>query len=383
MAGVAKFSSTQSLSLASSANRAALLTTFAAWAALWRAVAEEHADQLQKAVKAAEVWRSQMRSGKFVKAVANADPASVPREAPGEEVKGSPSQVGDLPVEDDHAAELQRALEAASAWRSKIRSAGSCSKAAATQPSQISRTEVEASNSVDANADVAPTISVSVPLRHSDELIGALPDSPSHQEPSAEHDAELQAAMDAAVKWRSRLQSNHKAKENKVESVSPSQNESSHESSSLCDSSAKKKCASPLAAILMGEAPDNESTTASSDEGGSASSNSSEGAPTCWVQGAFLRDVSRILADGLRSKGPRVRLYAGPWGRSGLCRRNEEVLVYIDVPKARRAGAEFRFVQRGLVLVAGAIPAACCRKMVMIKDGSVLFDRNSDESVSA
>lgn len=383
MVGAAKFSSTQSLSLASSANRAALLTTFAAWAALWRAVAEEHADQLQKAVKAAADWRSQMRSGKFVKAAANTDPVTAPREASGEEVMISQSQVGDVPIEEDHAAELQRALEAASTWRSRIKSAGSCSRAATTQSSQTCRLEGATSNSVDANADVAPI--ASMPVRHGDDLAGDLLDSPSHthQATLAAHDVELQSALDAAANWRSRFQSNHKAKENKVESKSPSQNESSHESSSLCDSSAKKKCVSPLAAILMGEMPDNESTTASSDEGGCASSNSSEGAPTCWVQGAFLRDVSRISADGLRPKGSRVRLYAGPWGRSGLCRRNEEVLVYIDVPRARKAGAEFRFVQRGLVLVAGVIPAACCRKMVMIKDGSVLFDRNSVEPESA
>lgn len=370
----AKFSSTKSLSSASAANRAALLTTFAAWAAMWRAVAEEHVDQLQKAVKAAAAWRLQMRTGQFAKA-ANTGPVTAPREATGEEVKISQPQVGDAAVEDDHAIELQRALDAASAWRSRIRNAGPSSKAATTP-----------SNVVD--ADVAPSASVTAGLGH--DLADDMNASPSHahQATSAEQDTELQAALDAAANWRSRFQSNHKAREdkareNKVESVSPSQTESSHESSSLCDSSAKKKCTSPLAAILMGETPDNESTTASSDEGGCASSNSSEGAPTCWVQGAFLRDVSRILADGLRPRGSHVRLYAGPWGRSGLCRRNEEVLVYIDVPRARKAGAEFRFVQRGLVLVAGVIPAACCRKMVMIKDCSVLYDRNPVEPESA
>lgn len=366
----AKPSSTKSLSLASSANRAALLATFAAWAAMWRAIAEEHADQLQKAVKAAADWRSQMRTGKFAKTVANSTPVAA------EETKIPESQV-DVAVEDDHAAELQRALEAASAWRSRIRTAGS-SKPATTQSSNTCRLDGSTSNLLDVGAAVAPI--APAPVEHGD-VADALPDSPLHDREAAstEQDAELQAALDAAAKWRSRFQSNRK-EENKAESVATSQNESSHESSSLCDSSAKKKCNSPLAAILMGEAPENDSTTASSDEGTSASSNSSEGAPTCWVQGAFLRDVSRILADGLRSQGPRVRLYAGPWGRSGLCRRNEEVLVYIDVPRARKAGAEFRFVQRGLVLVAGAIPAACCRKMVMIKDGSVLFDRTPESA---
>lgn len=383
---VAKFSSTKSLSFASSANRAALLTTFAAWAAMWRAIAEEHADQLEKAVKAAAVWRSQMRSGQFAKTVANNGPVAASPELSTEEVKISQSQECDVAVEEDHAVEMQRALDAAAAWRSRIRTAGS-SKIATTQSGGACRSDDSTCNSVDVDAVVAPIASVSA--GHGDGLVGALPNSPSHehQAKSAEQDVELQAALDAASKWRSRFQSNNKARENKAESVLPTQKESSHESSSLCDSSAKKKCISPLAAILMGELPDNEpdneSTTASGDEGTCASSDSSEGAPTCWVQGVFLRDVSRILADGLRSQGPRVRLYAGPWGRSGLCRRNEEVLVYIDVPRARKAGAEFRFIQRGLVLVAGVIPAACCRKMVMIKDGSVLYDRTPLEIESA
>lgn len=330
---------------------------------MWREIAEEHADQLQKAVNAAAAWRSQMRSGQFAKTTANSAPVVT------EEVKiSSDSQVGGVAVEDDHAVELQRALDAASAWRSRIRAAGS-SKPATPQSGGNSKILVDVAA---ADVPIAP-----VSAEQDDGSVGALPDSPSHkhQAASAEQDAELQEVLDAAAKWRSRFQSNHKAAQSKVETVAPPQNESSHESSSLCDTSSQKKCISPLAAILMGEMPDNESTTASGDEGTCASSNSSEGSPTCWVQGAFLRDVSRILADGLRSKGPRVRLYAGPWGRSGLCRRNEEVLVYIDVPRARKAGAEFRFVQRGLVLVAGVIPAACCRKMVMIKDGSVLFDR--------
>jgi len=372
----AKFSSTKSLNFAFAANRAVLLATFAAWAAMWRAVAEEHADQLQKAVKAAAAWRLQMRTGQFAKA-ANTGLVTTPCVVSGAEVKISQPQMGSAAVEKDHAIELQRALDAASAWRSRIRNAGPSSKAATTL-----------SGCTDVDADVVPSASVSAVRGH--DLAGAVNLSTSHaqQATSEEQDAELQAALNAAAKWRSRFQSGRKAKEDearesKIESVSPSQTESSHESSSLCDSSVKKKCTSPLAAILMGEMPDNESTTASSDEGGCASSNSSEGAPTCWVQGAFLRDVSRILADGLRSQGSRVRLYAGPWGRSGLCRRNEEVLVYIDVPRARKAGAEFRFVQRGLVLVEGVIPAACCRKMVIIKDGSVLYDRNSVEPESA
>jgi len=354
-------SSTKSLGLASSANRAALLATFAAWAAMWRAITEEHADELQKAVKAAAVWRSQMRKGQFAKTVASNGPVGT------EEVKISQSQVDDVAVDEDHAAELQRALDAASVWRSRIRTAGS-SKAATTQ---------SGSNSVEVGASV-PKVSVSP--GHSDQL-AVLPDGLSHenQATSVDQDSELQDALAAAAKWRSRFQNNHKDSQTKAESVAPSRNESPHESSS----SANKKRSSPLAAILMGEMPDNESTTASGDEGTCASSISSEGAPTCWVQGAFLRDVSRILADGLRSQGPRVRLYAGPWGRSGLCRHNEEVLVYIDVPRARKAGAEFRFVPRGLVLVAGAIPAACCRKMVMIKDGAVLYDRAAPESASA
>lgn len=131
---------------------------------------------------------------------------------------------------------------------------------------------------------------------------------------------------------------------------------------------------------MQGDFADSGSTTAASgDEGSCASSDSSDASPTCWVFGAYLRDVSKISADGVSSRGHRVRLYAGPWGRSGLCRRNEEVLVYIDVLGARTAGAEFRYSQRGLVLAEGVIPAACCRKMVMIKDGSVLYDRISLE----
>jgi len=237
-------------------------------------------------------------------------------------------------------------------------------------------------NSLDGVGKVGVDPSFLVSQQQDNGLGNLLPDSSDGQVHtlSDAHNAELQEALDAATTWRLRFKNKEASRQQEVKNA-PLQDESSPEADTNCDSATKK--GSPLAAVLRGDMVDSGSTTASGDETSSTSSNSSEESPTCWVQGAYLRDVSQILADGLRPRGHRVRLFAGPWGRSGFCRRNEEVIVYIDVSLARKAGAEFRFSQRGLVLVEGMIPATCCRKMVMIKDGSVLYDRAPSESESA
>lgn len=380
-------SCSKSLNVGSSPNRFALLATFTAWAAMWRVIAEQRADELHKTVEAAAAWRSQLRC-RFAKTVSNTVSATTTDKPVIEDLKDSKSHVeacgleGGHDLENGHDIELQRALEAATAWRSKMQLSRSQSKVATmekvatAQKGSIRKADGSTHNLVQCAVDASVKDSYGfVPKGHDGGLIGDLSESlPDGQVeiPSDAHDAELQEALDAAAKWRSRFQSKEPVQNKEAkECVAPSKNGSSHESNSPCDSKTKQG----LLAILQGDLEDSVSTTASGDEGSCASSDS-DVSPSCWVFAAYLRDVSTISAEGVRSQGRRVRLYAGPWGRRGLCRRNEEVLVYVDVLGARAGGTEFRYSQRGLVLVEGVIPAACCRKMVMIKDGSVLYDRS-------
>lgn len=377
------FSCANSLSMGSSPNRLALLAAFTAWAAMWRVIAEQHARELQKTVEAAAAWRSQMR-GRFAKTVPSKDSTTVttPTTAT-EDLQDAKLQTDGGVLEEGHDADLQRALEAASAWRSRMQKARPHLKLATPQECGIHRSDGSTHELVCCAVDEAVNSPGGfVSKGHEECLVGDLSDNlPDRQVEitSDAHDAELQEALDAAAKWRSRFQSKEHVQKNEASHcVAPLQDGSSHDFNSPCDFKAKQGYGSPLTAILQGELADSGSTTAASgDEGSCASSDSGDASPTCWVYGAYLRDVSKISADGVRSQGRRVRLYAGPWGRSGLCRRNEEVLVYIDVLGARAAGIEFRYSQRGLVLADGVIPAACCRKMVMIKDGSVLYDRTA------
>lgn len=382
-------SSSKSLSAASSPNRFALLATFTAWAAMWRIIAEQRADELQKTVEAAAAWRSQLRC-RFAKTVPSTVSATTTEKPVTEDLNNSKSRVEDEVLEggndqeDGHDVELQRALEAAAAWRSKMQQSRSQSKVATT--SKVACAQKGSIRKVDGSMQNLVHCAVDASVKQSDGFVskgheGGLISDLSENLPKGQveitsdaHDAELQEALDAAAKWRSRFQSREHVQNNEAkECVAPSKNGSSHESNSPCDSKTKQG----LLAILQGDLEDSgsTSTTASGDEGSCASSDS-DASPSCWVFGAYLRDVSTISAEGVRSRGRRVRLHAGPWGRRGLCRRNEEVLVYVDVLAARAAGTEFRYSQRGLVLVEGVIPAACCRKMVMIKDGSVLYDRS-------
>lgn len=371
-------SSSKSLSLASSSpNRFALLAAFTTWATMWRVIAEQHANELQKTVEAAAAWRSQLR-GRFDKTV----PSNVVSTAQADvmedskDSKDSKSQVGSA-LEEGHDVELQRALEAAAAWRLRLQKSRPHSKVTTVPKSNIRGVDGSAHKLAYCVVEDSVNSPVSFVSKGQDEgSTGDLRENVSNPQvvaPSdAAHYAELQEALIAASKWRSRFQSKEHIPQNRVnESIRPCG--SSHESNGSCNLKTKQG----LLAILQ-EDLDSGSTTAASGDEGSCGSSDSDASPTCWVYGAYLRDVSKISAHGVRLQGRRVHLYSGPWGRKGLCRRNEEVLIYIDVLGARAAGTEFRYSQRGLVLVDGMIPASCCRKMVMIKDGSVLYDRTSE-----
>lgn len=107
------------------------------------------------------------------------------------------------------------------------------------------------------------------------------------------------------------------------------------------------------------------------------------GGTSCWVVAAPGERVQDILSSGLgyaeaRLVAPRskqLRLCSGPWGRTGVARKGEDVLVYVDVLRAMMEGTELSFQRRGVMLCAGhRIPAHCIRKITRIADGELLHE---------
>lgn len=231
---------------------------------------------------------------------------------------------------EEHAAELQRAMEAASAWRSRFQKSGAA----------VTNTASHNGNAATATAKDAQTDTQTHDSRSLTQL-QACGDAINIQD-DADHMAELQHALDAAAAWRAKLQA-------------------------------------PKMAAVEHLDSDTASTTASAQDC-HVDSDVEEDTRSCWVHATFLSNVNQVLSEGLRSGESSVRLFGGPWGRTGLGRKGEEVVVYIDVARARALGAEFRFSQNGLVLAKGSvIPASCVRKMVRIANAELFFERQVEQ----
>lgn len=231
---------------------------------------------------------------------------------------------------EEHAAELQRAIEAASAWRSRFQKSGAT----------VTNTASHNGNAATATAKDAHTDANARDSRSLTQL-QACGDAKNIQD-DAEHMAELQHALDAAAAWRAKMQD-------------------------------------PKIAVVEHLDSDTASTTASGQDC-LIDSDVEEDTRSCWVHATFLSNVNQVLSEGLRSGKSSVRLFGGPWGRTGLGRKGEEVVVYIDVARARVLGAEFRFSQNGLVLAKGSvIPASCVRKMVRIANAELFFERQVEQ----
>lgn len=98
--------------------------------------------------------------------------------------------------------------------------------------------------------------------------------------------------------------------------------------------------------------------------------------PDLVVHGTYLKHMRQILADGLRPMGRHhVHLFVED---GGIGRKGAELLVYVDVAKARAAGVELLISDNGVVLTSGgphgAIPPACFAKVIRTKDGVELHN---------
>lgn len=234
-------------------------------------------------------------------------------------------------LEYGHADELQRALAAAAAWRNEL------------QPVNMAVVRSSGPEPAVSVAQASPAVVATEDL----ELATGADD--------ASYMAELQAALDAAASWRTKLQH----KNGKSDAVEPSEPEA-----------VEAPCVKQSLSI------ETASTTASgADSNCGESSDGGDGLQSCWVCAVLLKDVRKILEEGLWGSQRRIRIYAGPWGRTGLARRGEDVLVYIDAARALASGAELRFRSNGLLLAKGSvIPATCLRKVVRIRDAEVLYE---------
>lgn len=253
-------------------------------------------------------------------------------------------------LEQDHMDELQRAMAAAAAWRNKLQTTKTIATPAAKQPApvQVATVENKAPNDMERPKPAEDVESAkSVEPRSADAL----------------HTAELQAALEAAASWRRKMQY-----PSAPPSVVAPEEDWTAESSEEDDSTEKIKHA--------GCVVESGSTTASGTDG-SDNSDGEEDAGSCWVCATFLEDTRKILKEGLwASSKHRVRIFAGPWGRTSLARRGEDTLVYIDASLAYQSGADLRFCKNGLLLGKGSmIPPSCLRKVVRMRDGEVLYER--------
>lgn len=95
-----------------------------------------------------------------------------------------------------------------------------------------------------------------------------------------------------------------------------------------------------------------------------------------WVHCAFSSEVSSLLSQGIWGSTKQTRLFEGSGRRQGLCRRGEDVLVYVDRRRALLAGVLPNMNKTGFSLPKGSmIPGSCIYKMTSVVDGRVLYDR--------
>jgi hypothetical protein len=189
------------------------------------------------------------------------------------------------------------------------------------------------------------------------------------------HAEELRLAMDAAAAWRAKF---HKSKASACNDIT-SQTPSTTASNILC--------ASTCASSGNSDLDTSEGTTPEVTL--SLSVPSERSAATTWAFVILLSEVSLYLADGLRAPlrlktaghQHRVRLYTGPWGRTGLCKHAGSALVLVDAAAALAAGARVIRGKGSLVLSPGSsIPSSAFRKMIHITNGTTLYERSVESS---
>lgn len=205
----------------------------------------------------------------------------------------------------------------------------------------------------------------------------------------AAHADELRLAMEAAAAWRAKFQkpiaSTAKSRVTAVSACQVDESATPTTGRSLCDTCASgssdlgaSETAMPAMYAQLAlspsepEAPEPKATVA------------------LWAFTILLSEVALYLSKGVRAPlqletgGQRhVRLYCGPWGRTGLCRRGGSVLVLVDAAAARAAGAKV-VVRRdsSLVLSPGsAIPSSTFRRMLRVADGATLYERSGGDQV--
>lgn len=229
-----------------------------------------------------------------------------------------------------------------------------------------------------------------------------------------EHAAELERAVQAASAWRKRLlcvpvepsQVSQGDCPNGFAGIVRALALEAAATSAMPDETESKDCmwepdvGEDKGKLCASRAP-SVSTTASSDRetdgdlsgcgqtfvrrrsGGESSARASGGA-SCWVVAAPAGRVRDILTVGLgydesrlvgTAPSKELCLQSGPWGRTGLARRGEDVLVYVDVLRAMMEGTQLSFRRRGVMLCAGCkIPPRCIRKITRIVDGELLHE---------
>lgn len=103
--------------------------------------------------------------------------------------------------------------------------------------------------------------------------------------------------------------------------------------------------------------------------------------PALVVHGTYLKHMRQIFTEGLRPMGRHhIHLFLED---GGVGRKGAELLVYVDVERACAAGVTFLISENGVILTnggpGGSIPPACFAKVLRTKDGAVLHDSSSGE----
>jgi len=104
--------------------------------------------------------------------------------------------------------------------------------------------------------------------------------------------------------------------------------------------------------------------------------------PACVLHGTYLKHARQIVREGLRPMGRHhVHLFIE---EAGVGRKGAEVIVHVDVARAQAAGVTFLISDNNVVLTSGgpegAIPSACFSKMVRVHDGALLHDLDCGEA---
>lgn len=231
---------------------------------------------------------------------------------------------------DEHAAELERAVQAASAWRKRL-------LRVPVEPSLESQ-----GDSANGFAGIVSELALEAVAT------GAMPDETQSKDCMWEPGS---GDEDKGKLWASRAPS--------VSTTASSDRETDGDLSGCAQTFVRRR------------------------SGGEASAGTSGGA-SCWVVAAPAGRVRDILTVGLgydesrlvgTAPSKELCLRSGPWGRTGLARRGEDVLVYVDVLRAMMEGTQLSFRRRGVMLCAGCkIPPRCIRKITRIVDGELLHE---------